>query len=71
MNRKHSILPLIQPNAGNDLATLFPNAVVKQLPSSQEKQGDDKLDRAGQLTNEFQSVIAENDRRTIEDKVAL
>jgi hypothetical protein len=59
----------IPPNAGAVFATTFVNAVAKQLPSSQEKRGDDKLDRARELTNEFQSVLAETDLRAIEDKI--
>jgi hypothetical protein len=61
----------IPPNAQAVPPTSFLNAVVKQLPSSQEKRGDDKLVRARKLTNEFQSVIAENDLRIIEDKITL
>ena len=59
------------PNIPPSLATSVLNAVVKQLPSSQEKRGDDKLDQAHELKTEFQSVIAENDLRTIEDKISL
>jgi hypothetical protein len=63
--------PNIPSNAGAVLATTFVNAVVRQLPSSQEKRGDDKLDRARELTNKFESVIAGDDLRTIEDKITL
>jgi hypothetical protein len=59
------------PNAGAVLSTPFLNALVRQLPSSQEKRGDYKLDQARELTNEFQSVLAENDLRIIEDKITL
>ena len=63
------------PNAGAVLPTTFLNALVRQLPSrlpsSQEKRGDDKLDQACELTNEFKSVLAENDLRIIEDKITL
>ena len=60
----------IPPNAGAIVVTTLLNAMAKQLPSSQERRGDDKLDRARGLTNEFESVLAENDLRTIEDKIA-
>jgi hypothetical protein len=43
--------------------------MAKQLPSSQEKRGDDKLDRAREIMDEFKSVIAENNLGTIEDKI--
>ena len=59
------------PNIPPSLATSVLNAVAKQLPSSQVKRGDDKLDQAHELKTEFQSVIAENDLRTIEDKITL
>jgi hypothetical protein len=42
---------------------------VSQLPSSQEKRGDDKLDRVREKLNDFEFIgpmIAENNRRTIE-----
>ena len=51
--------------------TTLLNAIPKQLPSSQETWGHDKLDLAHELTDKFQPVIAENDRRTKEDKVTL
>ena len=46
----------------------FLSAVVNQLPSSQERQGDETLDRARQLTVEFGHVISENDRRVLEER---
>jgi hypothetical protein len=47
--------------------------IVKQLPSSQEKLGDAKLDQARELRNEIKSMIPDNlnDLRIIEDKIAL
>jgi hypothetical protein len=54
------------PNAGAVLAT----AMGKQLPSSQEEQGDDKLKQARDLvTSEVRTVVAENDIRVIEEKL--
>ena len=41
----------------------------RQLPSSQEKQGDDNLELACETRDKFKSVIAEGDKRTIEDKI--
>jgi len=66
MNPSHQDIP---PNAGAIVVTTILNAMARQLPSSQEKRGDDKLDRARELTNEFQSVLAETDLRAIEDKI--
>ena len=60
----------ISPNAGAVIATSLMNVMARQLPSAQEKRGDDKLERARALTAEFSSVIAEEDRNTIEDRVA-
>ena len=44
-------------------------AIGKQLPSSQEERGDDKLKQARDLvTNEVQ-FVEESDFRIIEDKI--
>jgi hypothetical protein len=60
------------PNAGAVLATAFLNAMGKQLPSSQETRGDDKLKQARDLvTSEVRTVVAENDIKVIEDKITL
>ncbi|KAF8461762.1 hypothetical protein DFH94DRAFT_71072 [Russula ochroleuca] len=56
-------------DAGAVIVTTILNAMAKQLPSSQEKRGDDKLDRAREIMDEFKSVIAENNLGTIEDKI--
>jgi hypothetical protein len=56
-------------NAGTVFATALLGALAKQLPSSQEKRGDDKLERTRQMVDEFVSTIQEHDRRTIEDKI--
>jgi hypothetical protein len=56
-------------DAGAVFATTLLSALAKQLPSSQEKRGDDKLERTRQMVHEFVSVIAQSDRRTIEDRI--
>ncbi|KAH9984988.1 hypothetical protein BJV77DRAFT_1162251 [Russula vinacea] len=58
-------------DAGAILVTTLLNAMARQFPSSQEKRGDDKLELARDITNKFRSVIAEDDKRTIEDKITL
>jgi hypothetical protein len=60
----------IPPNAGTAIATRLLNAMRKQLPVSREKRGHDKLDQAREMMKEFESVIAEDDRRVIEDRIA-
>lgn len=59
------------PNARAGIANTLLNAVVKQFPASQEKQGDENLDQTCALTNEFEPVISDNDRRVIEERITL
>lgn len=47
----------------------FLEPVVKQFPSSLEKQGDSKLDKARKLLNEFETVLPDSDRRVFEELV--
>jgi hypothetical protein len=52
------------------IAKAVVKAMGKQLPSSQEEQGDDKLNEARDLvTSEVQSMVEENDLQVIEDKI--
>jgi hypothetical protein len=68
-NQNHKEFP---PNAGAVFATALLNAAGKQLPSSQETRGDDKLKKARDLvTTEVRTVTPENDLRIIEDKITL
>ena len=46
----------------------FLSAVVKQFPSSQERHGDNALDRASKLTTKFKNEISENDLRVIRER---
>ena len=70
-NRKNSIPPLIPSDAvAINISTLL-NAMAEQLPSSQEKRGNDELELARDLADTFKSVITESDKRTIEDKIIL
>ena len=63
--------------SGAGSVAMIANAVVKvmgkQLPSSQEEQGDDKLNQARDLvtSEEVRTVVAENDLQTIEDQITL
>jgi hypothetical protein len=61
----------ITPGAGAVIATALRNTMVKHLPSAQatQKRGDHKLARARNLAIEYESVIAVNDRRFIEDRI--
>jgi hypothetical protein len=68
-NRNYKEIP---PNAGAVIATAFLDAMGRQLPSSQETRGDDKLKQATDLvTSEVRAVAAENDLKVIEDKITL
>jgi hypothetical protein len=51
--------------------TTLRNALAEQLPSSQEKRGNDELGLACEIADTFKSVITERDKRTIEDKIIL
>ena len=61
----------IFPDAGAVIATALRNTVVKHLQSAQatQKRGDHKLAQARDLAIEYESVIAVNDRRIIEDRI--
>ena len=61
----------ISPDAEAVIATELRNIVVKHLPSAQatQKQGDQKLALARELAIEYESVIAINDRRIVEDRI--
>jgi hypothetical protein len=62
----------IPPNAGAVIATACLNAMGKQLPSSQETRGDDKLKQARDLvTSEVRTVVPGYDLKVIEDKITL
>ncbi|KAI0274562.1 hypothetical protein BGY98DRAFT_53569 [Russula aff. rugulosa BPL654] len=68
-NRNHNEIP---PNAGAVIATAFLNAMGRQLPSSQETRGDDKLKQATDLvTSEVLAVTTETDLKVIEDKITF
>jgi hypothetical protein len=61
-----------QNNAGSvaEIAKAVVKAMGKQLLSSQEKLGDDKLNQARDLvTGEVQSIIGEGDLRIIEERI--
>jgi hypothetical protein len=61
------ILPIL----GDFIESKFLDSVVKLPPSSQLKRGDRKLERALEIVSEFESVISENDRKIIEERIAL
>jgi hypothetical protein len=59
----------LPPYAGAVAAATPLNIVEKELPSSQEKHGDDELDQleVHEMINKLESMAAENNRRTMED----
>ena len=62
------IPPLIPPSAGVLIANKFLDSVAKSFPT-QEVLGAQKLHRARECTQEFESVISESDRLIIEEKI--
>jgi hypothetical protein len=48
---------------------LYP--ILKLFAPLQEQRGDHKLDRAREITHEFESDISENDRDIIEERIAF
>jgi hypothetical protein len=59
------------PDAGAVIATRFLDAMARQLPSSQEKQGDQKLDEARVMAADYHHLISERDHRIIEERIIL
>jgi hypothetical protein len=55
------------PNAAIVVVSKLIEAAAKVLPSQQEKRGDEKLDKARAITQEFESVISQHDREIIGD----
>jgi len=47
------------------------DTIVRQLPSSQLQLGDQNLERAREIAVEFESVIGQNDRSIIEERITL
>jgi hypothetical protein len=61
----------IPPNASAVIANKFFDFVAKLSPSSREKRSDQKLDRAREIANEFESMITQQDRNIIEERITL
>ena len=59
-NKNHKEMP---PNAKASLN------VGKQFSSSQEKRGDEKLKQACELVTEVRTMVAESDRKVIDDQI--
>src|SRR5205807_2169171 len=47
------------------------DTIVRQLPSSQPKLGDQDLERAHEIAVEFESVIGQTDHSIIEERITL
>jgi hypothetical protein len=52
----------------SDIASTFLTA-LRYFPSAQARRGDDHLVQARDLSIEYESVIASNDRKIIEDRI--
>lgn len=56
---------------GTPITIRLLDTIVRQLPSSQLKLGDRNLERARDIAVEFESVIGQNDRSVIEERITL
>jgi len=61
----------LQSSGSAIIAITLINSLLKQLPSVQEKRGDRKLELARDLAIEFGSLISDDDRRIIEERITL
>jgi hypothetical protein len=61
----------VPPTLGTLIASTLLDSIVKQLPSSQLERGDRKLERARVIADEFESVISQNDRNLIDERITL
>ena len=56
-------------NAGAFLSNSLIGLTVRQMPSANESRGDDRLEEALKLANEYESVIDSKDREAIQDSI--
>ena len=56
-------------NAGAFLSNALKDLTVTQIESAYESRGDDRLERALKLANEYESVINSKDREAIQDSI--
>ena len=56
-------------NAGAFLSNSLIGGLTRQMPSANESRGDDRLDEALKLANEYESVIDTKDREAIQDSI--
>lgn len=68
----HQDIPLnIPPDTGVVIVTRLLDAAGKQSPASQEAQGNQDIELTRALAVEYGSVIDQNDRREIEERILL
>ena len=56
-------------NAGAFLSNSL-NRLTRQMPSANESRGDDRIDEALKLANEYESVIDPKDRKALQDSIS-
>lgn len=61
----------LPPNAGAVITSRLIDTVVKMLPSQQEKRGDQRLDKAREIAQEFGDVITPTDHQIIEERITF
>jgi len=68
LNRAERDLPH---NPSAVITSRLMDTVVKRLPSQQEKRGDQKLEAARGIAQEFGDVISQTDHQVIEERITL
>jgi hypothetical protein len=71
MSNSSSNQDLPKKNAGAVIATRFLGAMARRLPSSQEKQGDQKLEEVRAMASEYYRLISGGDHRIIQERIIL
>ena len=61
----------MSPASGTHFTIRLLDTIVRQLPSSQLKLGDQNLEQARSIAVQFESVIGQNDHSIIEERITL
>ena len=61
----------LPPNAGAVITPRLIDTIVERLPSQQKKRGDQKLEKARELTPEFGDLVSRSDHKIIEKRITL
>ena len=61
----------ISSDAPHVVGTRLFHTILDQFPSLQTKLGDKKLERAGRMTDKFESIISRDDHKIIQERILL